>query len=334
MAFSDMDALLGVVDSVFGEELPAPFDRVRAARQVLAGADVKVVAKSVRTNAKSLQALVDAPDLAEAAFARSLSAPVEEKFVKRARTALGQLLIGTLAERAFETMYKTRVGTTELRLEDDRESRSDTDYLVRNGSDRKVFRMNIKFHGARFRNAQEMVGLDPEDCFALATYKIKQALQKQDKEVLPYIFVIVGVPHLSGEVVGAALPADLVDLMAFVFASEVPKKRDIEDRIVQHVIANTTDAALVANVSDFAERIGAAEWRVLSARKADLLLRKLLFERVFAVRVRGFAKNYRNAELDMHYSITGDLTKLDEFLDLLKTKGLHGLAGHLERGLL
>jgi hypothetical protein len=36
-------------------------------------------------------------------------------------------------------------------------------------------------------------------------------------------------------------------------------------------------------------QLEAADWRVLSAAKADRLLRELLFDRVYAVRVRGFA---------------------------------------------
>jgi hypothetical protein len=42
-----------------------------------------------------------------------------------------------------------------------------------------------------------MVSLEPDDWFPLATYKIFGALQKQQKEHLPYIFAIVGVPNLT-----------------------------------------------------------------------------------------------------------------------------------------
>ena len=53
---------------------------------------------------------------------------------------------------------------------------------------------------------------------------------------------------------------------------------------------------------------------------------------LYALRVRGFARNYRNAELDMHFSLTGDLTPLSEFLRVLKNDGVQGLVGRLERG--
>ena len=66
--------------------------------------------------------------------------------------------------------------------------------------------INIKFHDTAFRKAAELVGLDPGDCFALATYKIYQGLQKQEKEVLPYLFAVVGVSGLTGARVGEARP--------------------------------------------------------------------------------------------------------------------------------
>ena len=82
----------------------------------------------------------------------------------------------------------------------------------------------------------------------------------------------------------------------------------------------------------FQEEMLAAEWYALSARRADRLLRDKLFDRVFAVRVRGFTRNYRNAELDMHCSLTEDLTPLKQFLQSARERGLHGLAVDLERG--
>ncbi len=291
------------------------------------------VAKAVRSTAKNLQTLADAPDPVTRVFGMDLSEAASEQRMAKARATLGQLLLGVIAERAFEQIYKTKMGTTELRLEDYRESRNETDYRILNGKGLPVFRINIKFHGTRFRNAPALVGLDPADCFALATYKIYQGLQKHEKEVLPYVFAIVGVADLTGALVGEAFPEDLVHLNSLVLGSKISGKRDVEDRIVLHLIDTPQPESVRAKVQEFERRIKEAEWRVISARRANLLLREKLFDRVFAVRVRAFARNYPNAELDMHFSLKEDLTRLEEFLDLLKTRGLHGLTAHLERGL-
>ncbi|HSB82188.1 MAG TPA: hypothetical protein VLM91_25690, partial [Candidatus Methylomirabilis sp.] len=230
-------------------------------------------------------------------------------------------------------IYRDTMGTSELILEDDRSSRNETDYRVLNGQQRPVFRINIKFFGTPFRNALDLVGLAPEDCFALATYKIYQGLQKQDDERLPYLFVIVGVPGLTGGIVGGAIPEDLVHLVSLAHASpKIPGKRALEERVVANLIEVEQPESFRTSLAEFRNRIDEAEWRVLSARRANQLLRDKLFERVYAVRVRAFARNYRNAELDMHFSLNEDLTSLRNFLADLRHRGLHGLAVDLERG--
>jgi hypothetical protein len=332
---SSVDDLLSVARRVFSpESIPRAFLILEAAQRVQGGAEPASVAASVKTSAKKLRDVAAAADPTLAALGVALADGQAPPFQTKARATLGQLLLGQLAERTFEGIYKSRMGTDELRLEDDRESRSDTDYRVINGQGRQVFRINIKFHGSQFKNARDMVGLEPSDCFALATYKIHQALLKQDKEVRPYIFVIVGVPDLTGVVAGQAIPDDLADLAAVVLASKMPGKRDVEDAIVRHLVEAPQPQATSAAIDKFRGQIEAAEWRVLSARKADKLLRTMLFDRVFAVRVRGFARHYRNAELDMHFSLSQDLTPVGDFLDVLKSQGVPGLTGHLERGLI
>ena len=241
---------------------------------------------------------------------------------------VGSLLLGEIAERVFEDIYKRTMDTDDLRLEDARKSRNDTDYRVLNGRGRPVFRINIKFHGSQFRNAKDLVGLEPLDCFALATYKIDQGLRKQEQEVIPYLFVIVGVPNLTGVVAGAAVPDDLAQIVALCSSG----KRDVEERVVRFLLQREAEHG-DPDIATFRTQIESATWYVLSARRADILLREKLFDRVYAVRVRGFAQQYRNAEVDMHFSLQSDLTLLTRFLAELKERGLPGLTGTLERGM-
>jgi len=323
--------VLAILREVFGPEpLPPPFDLVELAAgkaaepggKRLSAAARKLIAELRSSGNPTLKAL-HLPD----------SFLPEPRVRERAQTMLGQLLLGLLAERAFEQIYKTTLGTTELRLEDFREGRTDTDYRVLNGQGRPVFRMNIKFHGTLFRQARELVGLEPDDCFALATYKIKQGLEKQNSEFLPYVFVVVSSP-VSALDVGAAIPSDFVDLACLIHASKkVTGKRKIEERIVER-LADARVPAFKATLADLQARIARAPWRILSARRADEQLRKQLFERVYAVRVRGFTRSYRNAEVDMHFSLSTDMTPLPELLAKIAATGIQGVTGMLERGAL
>ena len=329
----NLDDLLQVVGRLYPEGPPQPFPLLAVVNQVKAGADAGALARAAHTTRRRLESLAGAADPLLDLFGCTLASASEAEAMRRPQGMIGQLLLGEVAERAFERIYRETMGTNELILEDDRSSRNETDYRVLNGQRRPVFRINIKFYGTLFRNARDLVGLDPEDCFALATYKIHQGLQKHEAERLPYVFVIVGVPGLTGASEGAVVPEDLAHLVSLVHAAKgVPGKRSIEERVVANLIDAEQTEPFRTELTRFREEIEAADWYALSARRADRLLRDKLFERVYAVRVRAFARNYRNAELDMHFSLSQDLTPLKAFLTNAKERGLHGLAVDLESG--
>lgn len=329
-----LDRLQAVLSRVYPEASPPrPLHLLLALDRVKAGAPLTEAAKAVRTTADNLRRLAESADPVTHLLGER--PPDFDAKADKVRATIGQLIIGNRAERVFEDTYRETVGTTELRLQDDRSGGGDTDYLVLNGQDRQVFRLNIKFHGSQFRNAQSLVGLPPEDCFPLATYKIHSALQKQEREHLPYIFVIVGVPHLTGSVVGATIPEDIVEVATLLrHAPKVEGKRRVEDAIVEAITARPADFGLEQTLAGFLQQIRDAGWRVISARRANDLLRTLLFDRVYALRIRGFAINYRGAEVDMHFSVTRDLQPLEDLLKVLRDFGLPGLSVRLERGTL
>lgn len=323
---------IAVLSRVYGTRRPPrPLSLLYAVERLKAGERSRSLAKEFRTTPQRIERLASTDD-PPALLLGGRIPPMQRDMEARVRRSLGQLLLGRLAERAFEDIYRSNLGTTELRLEDDRASRSDTDYRVLNGQGRRVFRINIKFHGSPFQRAMELVKLEPDDCFALATYKIHQALEKQNQEHLAYIFLVVGVRSLTGAVVGASLPDDLVHLSAIVHATGITQKRTVEDDIVGALVSRPDDLGFGQTLSEYDRRIRDAPWYALSARKAFKLLTERLFERAYALRVRGFARNYKNAELDMHFSLSQDLTPLAEFLRVLRDDGLHGLVLRLERG--
>ncbi len=254
---------------------------------------------------------------------------VTEQHRAAARRGLAQLLLGRAAELAFEDIYRVELDTQEFELVDLREGRTDTDYRLLNGRKRPIYRINIKFTGSTFRRAPELVGLTPDDCFPLATYKIFNALRKQEEEHLPYIFLGVFVRTLNVDSIGNYIPTLYIDFLGLLQLSEkngLPR-RAVEDRAVDRMVRDRSQAFDLA----FAP-IRQATWYVLSARKADILLRQLLFERVYALKIRGFAQQFRGAELDMHFSLARDLVPLSQFFDILRDEGQTMVASMLERG--
>jgi hypothetical protein len=292
------DRFLTTLSRVFGE-VPAPpalnllqaFSKTRETGEPSAAA--KIFAASVSRLSEILSSETPVADVLGLPFAA-----ITDDRRRRSATMLGQLLLGRAAETVFEETYHRKMPEKEFELVDLRESRTDTDYRILNGQRRPIYRINIKFHGTRFRRAPELVGLDPHDCFALATYKIFSALEKQHQDRLPYFFAIVGDPESSALRVAEMLADDTKLFAAWIAASaKVKRKRDIEDRIIDQLIESASSA-----FSETSSRISKASWYVLSARRADRLLREKLFDRVFALRIPGFARQFRGAELDMHFS--------------------------------
>ena len=133
---------------------------------------------------------------------------------------------------------------------------------------------------------------------------------------ISYIFVVVGVPNLTAASIEHMLSDRDVQIVALISkAPNISRKRDVQDRLVERIVVERSTSFTAVY-----DQIRSAGWYVLSARRADRLLRERLFDRVYALRIRGFAQQFRGAELDMHFSLGSDLVTLRPFLDVLRTR--------------
>ena len=80
------------------------------------------------------------------------------------------------------------------------------------------------------------------------------------------------------------------------------------------------------------ERMPEGQFRIISAAKADRVLRANLFERVHALSLKGFTRRFRNAEVDMHLSLSRELTPVRTFLQLLVAESPQKFAVRLYTG--
>lgn len=320
------EQLIHTLERIFNQEnWPSPFPVISEVGKPHSAVEIADLARSYGLTRKRVTEILGAEDPVVALFGSSTP---DERASKRARQILGNLIVGRCAEIEFVDRYRREAATNELNLIDVREGRSDTDYRLLNGRGRPVYRINIKFVGSVFRRAQELVGIEPTDCFALATYKINAALQKQEADRLPFLFIIVSVPGLSADSIGARADDDTLEFLGLLSqAKGIKGKRDIEDRVVANLEAQQNPAFV-----EILDRIRHGSWHVLSARRADKLLREKLFDRVYALRIRGFAQQFRGAELDMHFSLSNDLTTLEAYLHKLQESGYPMVTTMLERG--
>lgn len=298
-------------------EQPKTLVRARAIAQVLGGEPVEESATRASLPRHHLRRWVDKV-AGEGFFAWLKKDEPSEERVRRAKQGIAQMILATIAEQHFEHQATEALGAHGFYIEDDRVGRTDTDYRVIDRAHRPLVRINIKFHGTLFREAQEYVGLEPNDCFALAAYKIHGALRRQNEERLPYVFLVISVPALPREAIAQGIPDDLAWLAA------------ISDR--------TTEEAIVWRlgrepwVDAVREDVRNGEFRVISARRASDLLQNRLFDRVHALRLRGFNRVFRGAEINMHLSLSTEMIPFREFLDVLATRGERELTVRLDRG--
>jgi len=130
-------ALAALLIRVFGLEAPPkPLHLIQPAIRAVRGEiTLAEAAKFAGTTRPRMERIVESPNPVRAIIGGTIPALTPEA-ERSARQSLGQLLIGNLAERAFEQIYESTVGTTELELRDDRGRRGETDYLVFNGQGR------------------------------------------------------------------------------------------------------------------------------------------------------------------------------------------------------
>lgn len=320
-----LDDFVGLMTRLYPDsDYPKPIDALVALRDVRS--EARGLPDLNRFLRAKVQALLSASEPVLTAFKVDPDV-IDDSLRRRSQKGelmLGQLALGVLAEQAFESKYREALGGSEFRLDDHRASRNDTDYRVLNGGGRPLFRINIKLHGTQFRKAQEHVGLSPDDCFPLATYKIWSATQKELQEHLPYLFLVVRTGLTSGSVV-QQFPQLAREAVRLIHASPVAvRKREVEEKVVSSVLGDPEFAPMLDRCR---EDLKHADWFVLSAKRADRLLREKLFERVFAVRQRNFTQAFRNAEIDMHLSMLTDMTPLEQMLEILQREGSQAVVG-------
>jgi hypothetical protein len=315
----DLDRFVSLLSDLFPDPADAPqqLRLARAFQRVLQGESVEAVSLETTFSRSQLRTWTEA--IRQGHFFRWVrrKPPTEERLL-RARAGIAQMMLGFLAEHHFEQSSEALLQSGGFRITDDRSDASDTDYRLLDTDDRPVCRLNIKFHGTLFRAAKEYVGLEPDDCFALATYKIANALERQKEEAVPYAFLIVTVPSLPRSLVEGHI-AEEHSWLASVTG------RKVEERIAIRLLAEPWAEELRAAVSK-------AEFRVISASRAHKLLHEKLFERVFALRVRAFNWTFRGAEIDMHLSLQNEMVLFSDFVQTITERGAREVAIRLDRG--
>src|ERR1700674_4298258 len=134
-----LEEVLGVIEKLYPTQgAPKEFLLLQGVAQVQGGAEPREIARRVRTTQANLMRLAKSDDPILTIYGMSYDAAGSSPVNVKARRGIGQILLGQVAEEAFELIYKRALGTHDLVLEDARGARNDTDYRVFNGLGRPV----------------------------------------------------------------------------------------------------------------------------------------------------------------------------------------------------
>lgn len=115
----------------------------------------------------------------------------------------------------------------------------------------------------------------------------------------------MSVPDLSAAEVSRLVPDNYVWALALLNG-----KMAVDEAIVSRLLGPDH----LRRFRPIFEKMPAGQFRVISGAKASKLLHDELFERVHALSLKGFTRKFRNAEVDMHFSLSQELTPVRTFL--------------------
>jgi hypothetical protein len=102
----NLDRFLDVIRNIYaGESPPRPFLLLPGIQQLQAGEDSRELVRAIQSTTKRLTSILQSEDPIDTVLKCNLPSCATEELMRKARRTLGQLLLGELAERAFEKIY-------------------------------------------------------------------------------------------------------------------------------------------------------------------------------------------------------------------------------------
>jgi hypothetical protein len=192
------------------------------------------------------------------------------------------------------------------------------DFTVIEGGDELP--INVKNAGTRFENAAKLVGLDPDDCIPIPTYKAYEATEKE-----PNLLYIISIDYLLSEKIEkhmfTLLSSDEMYVWNILSLYSGPFIRDAEDKFIYSIVNRYWD-----NFSTFMSN---PAFQVISARKAIHVLHKNP-RRTPGLGLRAWGTS-ASAEVNVHVSVNEETKKWEEIQSRIVAKGIVDIISAVNR---
>ncbi len=258
-----------------------------------------------------------APQLLQTGFLANLR-PRER--TGSAENPVTKLFPATLTEMRFsrllERLSESRSG---IAVSDDRMSEHGlTDYTLVEGDIR--IPVNVKNAGTRFERAQQLVGLDPDDCLPIPAYKAYAATEKE-----PRLIYAVSVDFGLVNCISETLPLLFTPQEALVW--------DLLNRFSGTLLRSAEDTFIYTVAAKYEDRLvavaGDLPFHVASARKAIRVLQQKP-ERTPGIGLRAWGTG-ASAEVNVHLSLREDMTPWAAIEQLILDQGLARVVAGIDR---
>ncbi len=249
-----------------------------------------------------------------------LSQLVPREKTGSAENAITKMFPATITEQRFlELLEDLAAKRPSVKYEDEREVRhSLMDFKLTEGD--AVLPLNIKNAGTRFARAQQLVGLEPDDCIPIPAYKANAAV-----EACPNLIYIVSADYdLVGQL-AKLLPTLLNDDERMVW--------DLLQKYSGTHLKNAEDLFIFATVRKYWSQIKpvAAEnpFHVISARKSLRVLQTKP-QRTPGIGLKAWGTG-ASAEVNVHVSIKEEMTPWEKVRERIVANGVGDIVKAVNR---
>jgi hypothetical protein len=224
--------------------------------------------------------------------------------------AFRNLVVGRIAERVFRAQHLAPLEAEGFAVRDYHEKGENRDYAVlRDGLELPI---NVKVASTRFREAQRVVALEPDDCIPVGAYKAIGASERVSD--LVYVFLVdfslrEKVDAFMEELDG---PLAIAWHLLSWYAGRGAKR--VQDGFTD-ALFNQHEDVLMALVP------GVTSYRVISAQRVLAIMRDLP-RRVPGLGVKAAGRGVFQAEVNVHVSVRQETRPWDDVADQLRRYGI------------
>lgn len=233
-----------------------------------------------------------------------------------AENPVTKLIPALLTEKRFiERLQTLKAQRPGLDYSDDRIRHDPTDVVLIEGERRLP--INIKVASTRFEMAKKLVGLDPDDCIPIATYKAHAALARH-----PTLLYVVAIDFtlnsVAEKLVSSLEPAEATAWDAvnrYVGLSDTGAgvgRKDAEDSLVKRIVERHWER--------IRSSLAQSEFHVVSARRVTRILQTKP-ERTPGIGIKAWGTR-ASAELNVHLSVRDETTPWTNVASRIASGGL------------